>query len=111
MIELVEASASSDVFSVLKRVDEKSVTEKAFSNPKFVEDIVRDVAQKLKEVVKKITKYQLMIHVFEKNMVPLLINLKRKLKDQNLLMQKNRIIMIGIWLSLQRKTWKASFKK
>ena len=48
MIELVEASASSDVFSVLKRVDEKSVTEKAFSNPKFVEDIVRDVAQKLK---------------------------------------------------------------
>jgi GTP cyclohydrolase I len=48
MIELVEASASSDVFSVLKRVDEKSVTEKAFSNPKFVEDIVRDVAKKLK---------------------------------------------------------------
>jgi GTP cyclohydrolase I len=43
----VEACASCDVFSVLKRVDEKSVTEKAFSNPKFVEDIVRDVAQKL----------------------------------------------------------------
>ena len=49
MIELVESSASCDVFSVLKRVDEKSVTEKAFANPKFVEDIVRDVAKKLKE--------------------------------------------------------------
>ena len=48
MIELVEAAASCDVFSVLKRVDEKNVTEKAFSNPKFVEDIVRDVAQQLK---------------------------------------------------------------
>jgi len=49
MIELVEASASCDVFSVLKRVDEKRVTEKAFGNPKFVEDIVRDVAKKLNE--------------------------------------------------------------
>ena len=47
MIELVEASASSDVYSVLKRVDEKYITERAFSNPKFVEDIVRDVAKKL----------------------------------------------------------------
>jgi GTP cyclohydrolase I len=49
MIELVERSASSDVFSVLKRIDEKHVTEKAFANPKFVEDIVRDVAKKLKD--------------------------------------------------------------
>jgi GTP cyclohydrolase I len=49
MIELVETSASCDVFSVLKRVDEKRVTEKAFANPKFVEDIVRDVAKKLNE--------------------------------------------------------------
>ena len=47
MIELVESSASCDVFSVLKRVDEKSVTERAFANPKFVEDIVRDVAKQL----------------------------------------------------------------
>jgi len=47
MIELVESSASCDVFSVLKRVDEKSVTERAFANPKFVEDIVRDIAKKL----------------------------------------------------------------
>ena len=47
MIELVEQAASCDVFSVLKRPDEKFVTEKAFNNPKFVEDIVRDVADKL----------------------------------------------------------------
>ncbi|MDX9786631.1 MAG: GTP cyclohydrolase FolE2 [Desulfobacterales bacterium] len=44
MIELVESSASCEVYSVLKRVDEKSVTEKGFENPKFVEDIVRDIA-------------------------------------------------------------------
>ncbi len=47
MIELVEQSASCDVFSILKRVDEKHVTEAAFSNPKFVEDIVRDIAMQL----------------------------------------------------------------
>ena len=47
MIELVESCASCDVFSVLKRIDEKRVTEKAFGNPKFVEDIVRDVAARL----------------------------------------------------------------
>ena len=47
MIELVEKSASCDVYSVLKRVDEKCVTDKGFKNPKFVEDIVRDIAEKL----------------------------------------------------------------
>ncbi|MEJ2025608.1 MAG: GTP cyclohydrolase, FolE2/MptA family, partial [Deltaproteobacteria bacterium] len=45
--QLVEESASTDVFSVLKREDEKFVTEKAYDNPKFVEDIVRDIALKL----------------------------------------------------------------
>jgi GTP cyclohydrolase I len=49
MIELVEDSASCDVYSVLKRVDEKHVTERGFTNPKFVEDIVRDIALKLKQ--------------------------------------------------------------
>ena len=48
MIELVEACASCEVYSVLKRVDEKCVTERGFSNPKFVEDIVRDIAKKIK---------------------------------------------------------------
>lgn len=49
MIELVEECASCEVYSVLKRVDEKHVTERGFSNPKFVEDIVRDIADKLKK--------------------------------------------------------------
>ena len=49
MIDLVEQAASCDVFSVLKRIDEKRVTEKAFANPKFVEDIVRDVAKQLND--------------------------------------------------------------
>ena len=47
MIELVESCASCEVYSILKRVDEKEVTEKGFSNPKFVEDIVRDIAHQL----------------------------------------------------------------
>jgi GTP cyclohydrolase I len=49
MIALVEKAASSEVYSVLKRSDEKLVTEEAYSNPKFVEDIVRDIAAELKE--------------------------------------------------------------
>jgi GTP cyclohydrolase I len=49
IVELVEQSASCDIFSVLKRADEKFVTEKAYNNPKFVEDIVRDVAKELIE--------------------------------------------------------------
>ncbi|MBW1975784.1 MAG: GTP cyclohydrolase I FolE2 [Deltaproteobacteria bacterium] len=48
LIELVENSASCDVYSVLKRPDEKFVTEKAYENAKFVEDVVRDIALKLK---------------------------------------------------------------
>jgi GTP cyclohydrolase I len=41
---LLEGSASCQVYSVLKRPDEKHVTEEAYENPKFVEDIVRDLA-------------------------------------------------------------------
>lgn len=47
LIKLVEESASSEVYSVLKREDEKFVTEKAYNNPMFVEDVVRDIAVKL----------------------------------------------------------------
>ncbi|MCU7885419.1 MAG: GTP cyclohydrolase FolE2 [Candidatus Thiodiazotropha sp. (ex Lucinoma annulata)] len=47
LIELIEGEASCDLYSVLKRPDEKYVTEKAYDNPKFVEDIVRDVASRL----------------------------------------------------------------
>jgi GTP cyclohydrolase I len=48
LISLVEASASSELFSLLKRQDEKVVTERAYDNPVFVEDLVRNVAQRLK---------------------------------------------------------------
>ncbi len=48
LIELVESSASSELYSVLKRPDEKYVTEAAYDNPVFVEDLVRSVAQKAK---------------------------------------------------------------
>ncbi len=45
LIELVESGASCEVYSLLKRPDEKYVTEKAYENPMFVEDVVRKVAQ------------------------------------------------------------------
>jgi GTP cyclohydrolase I len=43
IIALVEKSASSPVYSILQREDEKFITETAYDNPKFVEDVVRDV--------------------------------------------------------------------
>ena len=49
MIELVERAASCEIYSVLKRVDEKFVTERAYNNPKFVEDVVRDIAIELQQ--------------------------------------------------------------
>jgi len=48
-VRLVEGAASCEVYSVLKRPDEKFVTEQAYENPKFVEDVVRDIAQQLKQ--------------------------------------------------------------
>jgi GTP cyclohydrolase I len=47
VIALVESSASSELYSLLKRPDEKAVTERAYENPVFVEDLVRNVALKL----------------------------------------------------------------
>lgn len=44
LIAIAERSASCEVYGLLKRVDEKYVTERAYENPKFVEDLVRDVA-------------------------------------------------------------------
>lgn len=64
MIALVESCASCEVFSVLKRVDEKYVTEKGYRNPKFVEDVVRDIAQKLKQD-KNITWFSVSAENFE----------------------------------------------
>jgi len=47
LIELVESSGSCEIFSILKREDEKYVTEQAYNNPVFVEDVVRDITEKL----------------------------------------------------------------
>ena len=49
IIELVESQASCELYGLLKRPDEKFVTERAYDNPKFVEDMVRDVAVKLNQ--------------------------------------------------------------
>ena len=50
LIELIEKCGSSPVWSLLKREDEKFVTEHAFENPKFVEDMVREVTQGLSAI-------------------------------------------------------------
>ena len=47
LIEMVEQEASCELYGLLKRPDEKQVTERAYDNPKFVEDMVRDVAARL----------------------------------------------------------------
>ena len=47
LIDIAEQEASCEVYGILKRPDEKYVTERAYDNPKFVEDMVRDVAVRL----------------------------------------------------------------
>ena len=47
IIDLVENQASAQLYSLLKRPDEKFLTEQAYNNPKFVEDMVRDIAAQL----------------------------------------------------------------
>ena len=47
IVQLVESEASCELYGLLKRPDEKFVTERAYDNPKFVEDMVRDVAARL----------------------------------------------------------------
>ena len=49
LVDLVEQEASCELFGLLKRPDEKLVTERAYDNPKFVEDLVRDVAGRLND--------------------------------------------------------------
>ena len=48
LLRLAEEEASCEVYGLLKRPDEKWVTERAYDNPKFVEDLVRDIALRLK---------------------------------------------------------------
>jgi GTP cyclohydrolase I len=47
LIDMAEQEASSELYGILKRPDEKYVTERAYDNPKFVEDMVRDIAVRL----------------------------------------------------------------
>jgi GTP cyclohydrolase I len=47
LIDIAEEEGSCELYGILKRPDEKYVTERAYDNPKFVEDIVRDVATRL----------------------------------------------------------------
>ena len=49
LIEIAEAEASSDLYSLLKREDEKQVTEQAYNRPRFAEDAARAIAQKLEQ--------------------------------------------------------------
>jgi len=50
LIEIAEKSSSCEIYSVLKRIDEAVVTENAYENPKFVEDIARSVYAKLSDI-------------------------------------------------------------
>ncbi len=64
LVTMLEQSASTQVFAVLKRPDEKWVTERAYENPKFVEDIVRDLAVTL-NAEKRIVWYRINSENFE----------------------------------------------
>jgi GTP cyclohydrolase IB len=52
LIAIAESEASCELYGILKRPDEKYVTERAYDNPKFVEDLVRDVAVRLNEEIR-----------------------------------------------------------
>ena len=64
LIDLAEQKASSELYAILKRDDEKVVTERAYENPAFVEDIVRDIAVEL-NADKKVNYYCLESENFE----------------------------------------------
>ena len=64
LIEVAESEASCELYGILKRPDEKYVTERAYDNPKFVEDLVRDVATRL-NADERITAYVVESENFE----------------------------------------------
>ncbi|HZW11656.1 MAG TPA: GTP cyclohydrolase FolE2 [Noviherbaspirillum sp.] len=64
LIAKIEEQASCELYGLLKRPDEKYVTERAYDNPKFVEDLVRDVAGMLNED-RRIAAYTLEAENFE----------------------------------------------
>jgi GTP cyclohydrolase I len=64
LVRFAEDSASSEIWPMLKRADEKWVTERAYENPKFVEDLVRDVALRL-NTDERIGRYVVDVENFE----------------------------------------------
>jgi GTP cyclohydrolase I len=64
LVRFAEDSASAEIWSSLKRADEKWITERAYENPKFVEDMVRDVALKL-NADQRIGRYTVDVENFE----------------------------------------------
>ena len=64
LIKIIESQASAELYAILKRPDEKFITEKAYDNPKFVEDVVRDVASQLDDN-DKVTRYYIHAENFE----------------------------------------------
>jgi GTP cyclohydrolase I len=64
LIDIAESEASCELYGILKRPDEKYVTERAYDNPKFVEDMVRDVAVRLNNE-KRIAEYVVESENFE----------------------------------------------
>lgn len=85
IIELVEKSVSCPVWTTLKRPDEKYVTETAYNNPKFCEDIARDISIKLDELinVNTINDYSVVVNHFESihnHIATAIINKGKKLK-------------------------------
>ena len=64
LVRFAEESASSEIWPLLKRSDEKWITERAYQNPKFVEDLVRDVALRVNEEP-RIGRYRVEVENFE----------------------------------------------
>ena len=64
LVRFAEDSASSEIWPMLKRADEKWITERAYENPKFVEDMVRDVALRL-NAEPRIGRYRVEVENFE----------------------------------------------
>ncbi len=64
LVRFAEESASSEIWGLLKRPDEKWITERAYENPKFVEDLVRDVALRL-DAEAQVAGYRVEVENFE----------------------------------------------
>lgn len=64
VIEMVESQSSSELYGILKRTDEKHITEHAYDNPKFVEDLIRDIAHELGTTF-KLTRFKVEAENFE----------------------------------------------